>query len=85
MRTDRVDHLRYRPFLFYHAVCAPPWSGHFYGVSVPPPEGKRRIVNTLSGQEHEELQRLRALELRVRRVHELHAEIVALLGPPGGG
>ena len=54
-------------------------------VSVPPPKGKRRILSTLSDQENEELQRLRALELLVRRIHELHAEIVALLGPPGGG
>jgi len=45
----------------------------------PRPEAKDRIQCILPRLEYEELQRLRALELRVRQMHQLQAEIAALL------
>jgi hypothetical protein len=49
--------------------------------SPPQPVAEGRIRCILPRQEYEELQRLRALELRVRQMHQLQAEIAALLGP----
>jgi prophage regulatory protein len=45
----------------------------------------RRIPSIPPHQESAELRRLRALEVRVRQMHKLHAEIIALLGPLGRG
>jgi prophage regulatory protein len=62
-----------------------PVSDPVHRIFALPLESKRHILSALSRQEYAELQRLRALELRVRQMHELHAQIVALLGPPGDG
>ena len=51
--------------------------GPLHPSSAPQLEGKDRLGGSLARQEYEELQRLRTLELRVRR---LQAELTALLG-----